>query len=165
MKTVLQAIALAFFTTFGLGATADAATVRSVEIPFLNFGGIIYEIEQSGTYTLNFSGTGEIADFPDYLGFGGYVFAEMNGGLGELLVRLGTGDGVFDFSATSGASISLGFLAAGVDFAAGLLSAGNSTMSLVRIDDQPAPVPLPATLPLLAAAMGAAGLAARRRHG
>lgn len=66
-------------------------------------------------------------------------------------------------SAFNGTSVNLGFLEAGVDFAAGLLSAGDATMSLTRIDDQPAPIPLPATLPLLAAALGAAGLVARRR--
>lgn len=160
VKTVLQAAALAFFATLGAGTAADAATVASVDVPIFQFGGIIYEIEQAGTYTLDFSGTGGLPGFPDYLGFAAYIFAEVDGGLGNLLASLAGG---IEVSASNGTSVNLGFLAAGVDFAAGIVSVGASTMSLNRIDDVPAPIPLPATLPLLAAAIGAAGLVSRRR--
>ncbi|WP_347138177.1 hypothetical protein [Paracoccus sp. SSK6] len=161
MKAALQATAMAFLTTLGMGSVSEAATVRSVDLSFLEFGGIIYEIEQAGNYTLDFSGMGLIPGAPNYLGFAAYIFAEVDGGLDELEETLEAG---IDVSAFNGTSINLGFLNAGIDFAAGLLSAGNARMSLVRIDDQPAPVPLPATLPLLAAAIGAPGLAARRRN-
>lgn len=158
MKMALQAAALAFSATFGISSAVDAATVASVDVSLLEFDGIIYEVEQAGLYTLDFSGVG-LLGVPNYLGFAAYIFAEVDGGLGELLETLGGG---ITFSAFNGTSIDLGFLEVGVDFAAGLLSAGNATMSLNRID-VPAPIPLPASLPLLAAAVGAAGLAARRR--
>lgn len=160
MKTGIQAAALALFATLGAGTVADAATVSSVDVPAFQFGGIIYEIDQAGTYTLDFSGTGVLPGFPDYLGFAAYVFAEVEGGLDNLLASLAGG---IDVSAFNGTSVNLGFLAAGVDFAAGIVSVGSTTMSLNRIDDVPAPIPLPASLPLLAAAIGATGLVARRR--
>ncbi|VDS07816.1 hypothetical protein PARHAE_00994 [Paracoccus haematequi] len=162
MRSALQAVALAFATTFTLGSVADAATVASVDVPLRHFGGIIYEIQQAGRYTLDFSGTGSIEGLPDYLGFAGYVLAEVTG-LEELLELLD--DGV-TFTAINGLSFDLGFFEAGTDFAAGIATlGGDATMSLVRIDDEPAPVPLPASLPLLAAAVGITGLAARRRIG
>lgn len=157
--TGLRSAILALATTIAIATGAQAATVASVNVPVLTFNGIIHEIDQAGYYTLDFSGEGQLG-VPTYLGFAGYVFDEINGGLLELLKVLGDG-----FSVVKGTSISLGYLTVGTDFAAGLLSAGSTTMSLVRIDDPvPAPVPLPATLPLLAAAMGAVGLAARRRR-
>lgn len=160
VKTALQAAALALFAALGTGTAANAATVATVDVPFLQFGGIIYEIDQAGTYTLDFSGTGGLPGFPDYLGFAAYIFAEVDGGLGNLLNTLSGG---IEVSAFDGTSVNLGFLAAGVDFAAGIVSVGQTTLSLNRIDDVPAPIPLPATLPLLAAAIGAAGLVGRRR--
>lgn len=160
VRTVIQAAALALFATLGAGTAASAATVSSVDVPVFQFGGIIYEIEQAGTYTLDFSGTGALPGFPDYLGFAAYIFAEIDGGIDNLLASLGAG---IEVSAFDGTSVNLGFLAAGVDFAAGIVSVGDTTMSLNRIDDVPAPIPLPATLPLLAAAIGATGLVSRRR--
>lgn len=156
--TGLKSAILALVAAVGIATGAQAATVASVDVPVLHFDGIIHEVEQAGYYTLDFSGEGQLG-VPTYLGFAGYVFAEITGGLGELLEVLGDG-----FSVSTGTSISLGYLTAGTDFAAGLLSAGDATMSLVRIDDDPAPVPLPATLPLLAAAMGVVGLTAQRRR-
>lgn len=161
MKTAFQAAALALFATLGAGTAADAATVASADVGFLQFGGIIHEIEQAGTYTLDFSGTGGVSMFPDYLGFAAYVFAEVDGGLDGLIDSL---DGGIQFPAFNGTSIDLGFLAAGIDFAAGIASVGQVRMSLNRVDDVPAPIPLPATLPLLAAAIGVAGLIGRRRN-
>ncbi|TBN40419.1 hypothetical protein EYE42_08460 [Paracoccus subflavus] len=162
MRTIIQAATVALFATLGAGTSASAATVASVDVPFLQFGGIIYEIEQAGSYTLDFSGTGSIQGFPEYLGFAAYIYAEVDGGLDELIETLAGGIGL---SAFDGTSVDLGFLASGVDFAAGLASLGNVRMSLNRVDDAPAPIPLPATLPLLAAAIGAAGLVGRRRNG
>lgn len=161
MTPVLKAAAFAILTTFATGSVSTAATVASVDVPIFSFGGIIHEIAQAGHYTLDFTGAGLIPTNPSYLGFGGYVFAEVPGGLNQLADLLD--DGVL-FSIFDGTSIDLGFLAAGVDFAAGLLSAGNTTMVLTRIDDDPAPVPLPASLPLLLAALGATGVMVRRNR-
>lgn len=162
VRTMIRAATVALFATLGAGTSASAATVASVDVPFLQFGGIIHEIEQAGTYTLDFSGTGAIQGFPDYLGFAAYIFAEVDGGLDKLIETLGGG---IPISAFDGTSVDLGFLARGVDFAAGIASLGDVRMSLNRVDDTPAPIPLPATLPLLAAAIGAAGLVGRRRNG
>lgn len=160
MITALKSTAFAAIAALGSACGAQAATVASVDVSFFEFGGIIHEIEQDGYYALDFSGLGLFPGFPAYLGFAAYVFAEVEGGLDDLPEALAGGTGI---SAFDGTSVGLGFLEAGADFAAGILSLGNATMSLVRIDDTPAPIPLPATLPLLAVAAGAAGLAARRR--
>jgi hypothetical protein len=169
MKMALQAAALAFSATFGISSAVDAATIVSVDVPWsdiingeeISIDGIIYEIEQAGNYRLDFSGIGRFPNNPDFLGTAGYILAEVED-LQELFNILDDDD---TFLVFDGISVNIGFLAAGVDFAA-LVAAtgGDTTMSLVRLDDQPAPVPLPATLPLLAAAIGATGLTARRRQ-
>lgn len=162
MTSALKAATLSLVVALGAGSAACAATVASVDVPWGQFDGIIHEVAEAGDYTLDFSGTGIFPGAPGYLGTAAYIFAEVEGGLDDLLASLGGG---VTFVAMNGTSISLGFLAAGTDFAAGILTlGGNATMSLTRIDDtQPAPVPLPATLPLLAFAVGGAGLAAHRR--
>ncbi|WP_207100768.1 VPLPA-CTERM sorting domain-containing protein [Paracoccus shandongensis] len=157
MKTTLHAAALGLAALLAAGPAALAATVDSVTVPLLDFGGIIHDVAQAGHYTLDFSGEGLLGN-PDYLGFAGYTFAPV-ADLDELLQVLGGG---VNFSVFDGSSVDLGYLEAGADFAAGVLSAGNTTMILVRID-QPVPVPLPASLPLLAASLGAAGVVLRRR--
>lgn len=152
-----------------MGTVADAATVISVDVPWSDIigggpiyrGGIFYESKQAGHSRLDFSGTGRIEGLPGYLGTAAYLFAEFAGGLDEFFDTVTTD---MAFIATDGLSFDLGYLAAGVDFAAAIITlGGDATLTLSRDDDQPAPIPLPATLPLLAAALGAAGLVARRR--
>lgn len=160
MTTALKAAAFSLFAVFGSGAV-EAATVASADVPWGGFGGFIHEIAEAGDYTLDFSGNGIFPGAPNYLGTAAYIFAEVEGGLANLLASL---DGGIAFVVLNGTSVDLGYLTAGTDFAAGILTlGGNATMRLTRVDNQPAPVPLPATLPLLAAAAGAVGLVARRR--
>ncbi len=160
MNTALKSAALALVAVLGISAGAQAATVASVDVPLGRFDGLFHEITQPGEYTLDFSGTGIIPGAPDYLGGAGYVFAEVSS-LVELLAALGNVDLI---TIRDGLSVSLGFLDAGVDFAAGIVTLGGRTTMSLNLVDAPAPIPLPASLPLLAGAVGAMGLAARRRR-
>lgn len=159
MNTAVRSAILGMVAALGIGAAAQAATVASVDVPFQRFGGLFHEITQAGEYTLDFSGVGTIEEAPDYLGGAGYVFADVNS-LIDLLVALAD---VELISVRDGLSVSLGFLEAGTDFAAGIVTLGGRTTMSLNLVDAPAPIPLPASLPLLAAAVGVAGIAGRRR--
>lgn len=157
MKTLFQAASLAMFVALGSGTQAGAATVAVNELigsPInrdgivVELSGIFFGIQQAGNYTLDFMGMG---DPEGYLGFASVLSPA------DLATDF-AGDPVSD-----GDSFDLGFLAAGVDFSALLLSFSDVAMSLNRVEDAPAPIPLPATLPLLAAGIVATGLAGRRR--
>lgn len=162
MTTALKAAALAAVTSLGLGHAAGAATVASVDVPWTKFGAIVHEINQAGDYTLDFSGKGRLWFSPNYLGSAAYVFAEVDGGIGQLVETLGGG---VKLTAMKTTSVDLGYLGLGLDFVAGIWALGGDVRMSLNVEDvpAPAPVPLPATLPLLAAAVGAAGLLARRR--
>lgn len=160
MNTSLKAAAFLFLTTLGVAPAVEAATVASVDASWLQARGFLYEIETAGNYTLDFSGEGRWPIAPDFLGTAAYAFAEFDGGIDEFFDSVTMG---MTFVAFDGLSINLGFLDAGVDFAAAIIAlGGDATLSLNRVDD-PAPVPLPGTLPLLAASIGSA-LFLRRRN-
>ena len=160
MKQTLRAAALAAVTAIGFAGVAGAATVKETDASWFTADAFTYEVETAGNYSLNFSGESRLNS--GRLGTAAYVLAEVDGGLSALLDTIGAGG---DFSVYNGTSVSLGFLDVGTDLAAAIWAYGGSlTMSLVLDEDsQPAPVPLPATLPLLAGALGVAGFAARRR--
>ena len=161
MNTAMRSAILGMVAALGIGAAAQAVTVASVDVPLGQFDGLFYKTTQAGNYTLDFSWSAPIGEVePLFLGAVGYVFIELDS-LFELLVALADVDPIL---VQDGQSIPLGFLDAGTDFAAGLVTLGGSTTMSLNLVDAPAPIPLPASLPLLAAAIGAAGLAGRRRQ-
>lgn len=161
MNTAIRSAILGMVAALGLGAGAQAATVDSVTVPLGELDGLFHEITQPGEYTLDFSWLGTIGEQePILLGAVGYIYAELDNIL-DLLEALDDFDPIL---VADGQSISLGFLDAGVDFAALFVALGGSTTMSLNLVDAPAPIPLPASLPLLAAAIGVAGVAARRRQ-
>lgn len=159
MKQTLRVAALAAATAIGFAGVAGAATVKETDVSWLTIGGFTHEVEEAGNYTLDFTGSGRWGG--DYLGSAAVAFAEVNDGLSEFFASVGANG---RFNIEDGTSISLGFLDVGTDLVAAVWALGGTlNMSLNLDDSQPAPVPLPATLPLLAGAIGMAGFAARRR--
>lgn len=162
--------ALAAIVAIGLAAPVDAATVASATASTSGFvlvdtAILLTEVAVSGIYELSYTGTPFVA--------GAYVFTNIG---------FEPGDDIVDVIARAIVTFGGGLftepdlpdqfhLDAGTDFLAGFGIFGFNTygtlrLSLLETDPPPLPaVPLPATAPLLAGALGLAGAALRRnRH-
>lgn len=150
MKHKLAALALSTAAMLG-AASAQAATVASVELDQFSAGTLAKTIETAGDYTLDFSGY--ILTLPP-LGMAAFS-----------LIGDSTNPSVFSFENKD--SIELGYLSAGTAFWAAIWALGGPlTASLTLVESPPplAAVPVPASMPMLAGGLAVAGLALRRRQ-
>lgn len=136
MQALLKSAALA--AVLGLGA-AGAASAATLKFTGGNIYSGTYDLTDGATYTVTVTGSAT-AYYTLYTSDLSYA---ASGSFGSS----------FDY-AYSDPDISVGYLVAVV---------GDGKITIVSSDDNTPVVPLPASLPLLAGALGVAGVVARRR--